>query len=783
MKTNTTHPLIPNRHSRCSWLAVGLCMAMSGAAAAVDVPFIGVLKGQRFAQSGQDLASLGVQSDQEDQLPLTFEVMADGAESNSLVSGSVYIPGGGTVPLTREYPGDSGLRCEFPTESLLDLDTTRPNGTYTVNLVTTNDGVKNISLNLAGDAYPNVPLITNHNTLQAIPTASSTTIQWSPMTDGTTNDFILCMVSDNATGDTIYESGMPGSPGALNGTASQAIIPANTLQPGHAYEAEVIFVKVIASDNSYTAAVAGYYKLVHFNISTNALPGTALGSNFETAIPQNYTNDVPRDSAVTFRFSKPMASDKSISWTINNSPISSSDFTYEWIDGNKVLLCRYNSTLPANASIGWTLNLSGFHDAANFPLSGSENGSFQTSSAGPDSPPDVMGIYVTKMQGFQQTGASPVSTGMWGCDPEIELPAFNRVKTATLTVVANGRSGALQHDAWDKSMRLENTYASKTDLDRFFANGDFTFSMNTLGEGLHTVTLSLGATDDYPAAPQVTNLAALQSINPSSPATITWNALSGWDPGLSIGSGMIELEIESSSGNEVLWVDNEGLSNGGTQFTIPAGALWPGRTYRASLYFTRIKDLDDTSYSGAFAGAGFTSITEFTITTGGTPAMPAVTLERVNGNVDLTAIGGEPNREYVLETSPDMQRWLPQTYFWLGDLPNSYHDGDASYLKKRFYRLRDRAPNENVQRNVAIQGTVWTNNTHTTPVSGAVVGTSLDGRTIVTDSAGRFFLETDTKSNYGSTPYTITVTSGLTTRNFGPWTWGDQPRDQTFEMN
>ncbi len=31
--------------------------------------------------------------------------------------------------------------------------------------------------------------------------------------------------------------------------------------------------------------------------------------------------------------------------------------------------------------------------------------------------------------------------------------------------------------------------------------------------------------------------------------------------------------------------------------------------------------------------------------------------------------------------------------------------------------------------------------------------------------------------------YTITVTSGGTPKNFGPWTWGDQPRNQTFEMN
>lgn len=782
MKTNTTHPLVPNRPFRRTWRAVGLCIALTGVAAAVDVPFIGVLKGQRFTQSGQDLASLGVQSDEDDQLPLAFEVMADGMESNSLVSGSVQLPGGGSVSLTREYPGDSGLRYEFPTESLLDLDTTRPNGTHTVNLVTTNDGPKNIDLTLTGDAYPNVPLITNFNALQSAQAASDTTIQWSPMTGGTASDFILCVVSERESGETIHESGMPGSPTQLDGTAEEFTIPAGTLEAGHSYEAEVIFVKIVDLDTTYTTAVAGYYKLVKFDISTAALPATALGSMFETAIPQDYTNDVPRDSAVTFRFSKPMAPDKSIAWTINSSPVNSTDFSYEWIDGNKVLLCRYNTTLPANATIGWTLNLGGFRDAANFVLSGSANGSFQTSSEDPESPPDVMGIYVTKIQGFQQTGTSPVSSGMWGCDPEIEMPAFNRVKSATLTMADNGRSGVLRHDAWNNYLTLENTYASKPDFDRFFANGDYTFSITPLADAPVIVTLSLGATDDYPSAPTVTNLAALQSINPSSPMAITWNALAGWSQELSVGSGMIELEIKNSSGDEVVWVGNEDLSSG-TEFTIPGGALWPGRTYQVSLYFTRIKDLDDTSYPGAFAGAGFTSVTDFTITTSGTPAMPAVTLERVGGNVHLTASGGEPNREYVLETSSDLQRWLPQTSMWVGDFPSQHYDGDANYLKKRFYRLRDRESNENVVPHITIQGTVWTDNTHTTPVSGAVMGTSLDGRTTVTDSSGRFFLETDTKSNSGSSQYTITATSGLTNKDFGPWTWGDQPRDQTFEMD
>lgn len=140
---------------------------------------------------------------------------------------------------------------------------------------------------------------------------------------------------------------------------------------------------------------------------------------------------------------------------------------------------------------------------------------------------------------------------------------------------------------------------------------------------------------------------------------------------------------------------------------------------------------------------------------------------------------------YVVETSSDLVRWAAQEERWIEDVEggNSYYDNDARYLSKRWYRLRDRAADEDwIQPPVSIQGTVWTDATHTAPVAGAVVGTDLDGRTTTTDATGRFFLETDTLGEYGSEPYTIKVTAGGTTETFGPSPWVDRPRDQHFEM-
>lgn len=80
---------------------------------------------------------------------------------------------------------------------------------------------------------------------------------------------------------------------------------------------------------------------------------------------------------------------------------------------------------------------------------------------------------------------------------------------------------------------------------------------------------------------------------------------------------------------------------------------------------------------------------------------------------------------------------------------------------------------------MSIQGTVRSDGV---PLAGAVVGTNLDGSTAVTDASGSFFLLTGTKASVRSYPYTIRVNRGGNVQSFGPWVWGDQPRNQVFDL-
>jgi hypothetical protein len=745
---------------------------------ALDVGFVAVLKSQRFAQPGRDLVVL---IEEEDESQLAFEALAFGTAPDSIVSAAVQVPGGPALAMPRQDPGQPVWACDEAWPSPVELNAARPDGSYTVNLATKNDGPQAVAVSLAGASYPPVPRVSNFQALQSVNPAADTVVQWTPM-GGSGLDFIHFSVWDPDTNTAVFETPGPDQAGALDGTATQVTIPANRLQPGRIYRVEVLTVKVASYTSSYCPSAGGCARSVRLNLTTNTTnPSQALNSRLLRVTPP-YQLDVPRNSLISFRFSRAMnPAFTPVVW----SGVNGAAFTYLWTDNNRMLLCQYNGLLPASTLVEGIVNLADFRDANNQPLSGSGAYSFRTAVEDPGTPADVSGCHLIKARGYLQTGTSPVASGLYGCDGQVELSAFNRVKEPlALAIAANATSGRLQQDEWDGQFALEATFPDKGSLDQFYPNGDFSFTLNTIKDGNQTVTLSLGATDDYPAAPAVSNLAALQSVNHASPVPISWAAPAGWSQTPSVGGTFTEIEIEDDQGNEAFYADFDSGSIAATGCTIPAGTLWPGRTYRVELSFTKIKDLDNSYGSN---GAGFRSVTEFMINTAGTPVMPTVKVEGGPGeNFALVMRGGQPFRSYVVEVSSDLVRWLPQAAVWLPEAPyfSSYFDPDSMYLGKRCYRLRDRRQDEWIRRNVAIQGTVWSDASHATPVAGAVLGTTLDSRVATTDSGGKFFLETDTPGGTSGTgAYTIRITAGPQTRDYGPHSWGDQPRNQWFEFS
>ena len=108
---------------------------------------------------------------------------------------------------------------------------------------------------------------------------------------------------------------------------------------------------------------------------------------------------------------------------------------------------------------------------------------------------------------------------------------------------------------------------------------------------------------------------------------------------------------------------------------------------------------------------------------------------------------------------------------------NGLNDCSEEYF---YFSLKDAQPST-PDDFVTISGQVveaWTN----VAISGAVVSTSLDSETATTDASGKFFLQTSTKGDYSSTPYTVNVSAeGYETESL-TLAWGDRAENQTFQL-
>lgn len=762
---------------RAACLTAGAMLLATGNLLAQDVGFIGLLKGRHYEQNAPGIVTLAQLNPSEGQAPFLFTAMVQGALPNVLGEGTLELPDHSMVNLYYD-PERQILGDDYLSETPLYLDINRPNGDYTLSFVTTNDGPGSVTLSLTGDDYPAAPpVITNFTALQAITnTALPVTIQWSTIPGATSGDYVQLLI--RGPGNMQWQSIAFGQPGALCGTNTSATLPPNTLSPGLSYHVELMVARAVDSDLSAAMAVAAYFVQTDFTINT-----TPLYASFDQACPGNGAWDVARNSVISFRFTQPMNPGfMSVNWS--GTGLDPDNFSYSWNDGKRVLMCAYSGNLPAGSDLFWTLNLGGFKDASGHALAGTANGSFRTASGMPLTG-DMAKSFLMKTRYYQQQGSTPESLGLFAAEASVEMTGFNRFRQPATVAVSN-HVYKLSADDWDPALKLEVSLSSQAQVDTFFPNGSYTFALPQLSGGTNTFSLDLGSVEDYPATPTVTNLKELQNIDSSNDTVIAWITLSGFSTYPAEGSSIIEVYIcDDEDGDDMYSFSPGDLSITASGITIPANTLWPGRAYRVELIFSNIKDWNFIDQDH-FSAAGFSAITEFAIHTAGTPILPKLNIASQAGGMEVSFEGGEPNRHYVAETSSDLQRWISQFEVTADAFATmmSQQDSDAQYLSSRFYRLRDWTNADGfVQPPVSIQGTVWTDSSHTTPLAGAQVGTSLDGQVTQTDENGRFFLETETIHTGVGLSYSIGINKGRLVRTYGPYEWGHHPRNQIFEMN
>ena len=780
---------------RCLTVLSLILLPVKILAAGPDVSFYGVIKAQYFLQDNPFVAVLNDHRQGDngmDEGPLVFQTWVELTASNVVQNASLTIPGGAVTNLLLSQDGMT-KRIEVAFDNKAELDAKYPNGTYTLTMQGNNDGTRVVNLSLTGDTYPSVPRVSNYDAAQAV-NGNSFTLTWDA--GGTGVGYVEVRVEEQVLNGSnqIYQSPDFGTTGALDGSSTSVLI--TNLSPGKVYTATLMFASAVVDSTSYGSGVTGvmgFTKETEFTLRTTGAISETIPPTLQSSTPRNGSMGVALNSVVAFRFSEAMQPGYSIVW---DPSVNANNFTYTWSADAKTLFCKYNTALPANTNISWTLNASSssksFRDLANNQLGTDIMGSFNTGSQTPPTV-DVEGIFLRKGRGAFTTNGTPVDSGMFVAKMESDLTGFNTVTNVTLNIpgVGNLSFGPDENDGDYVDGKAE--YASQADLDRFFPNGTYTVSLNTVHDGTKSVSLTLTG-NEYPSFPTIGSFSTTQSVNPSNSFALSWTGFTGTVAGTA--NDFIDVRIRSQYGQEVYNSPEPGtqgfLDGTATQVTIPANTLAPGRTYEARVRFVKVKHFEQsaTGYTGVMAVAFYASETEFELKTTGQVIRPRFSVQPMNNGSFQARLTGEKGAPYTIEATQDFVTWnlvwSENAYANANGMEASidFMDWNSWNMPRRFYRAKEGYPdnNQGTSSYVSIEGTVRSSSNNSF-IQGAVVATSLDNQTATTDASGYFFLQTVTPANYSSTPYEIRITkSGFQTFRQTN-VWGDQPRNQQFFLS
>lgn len=223
---------------------------------ALDVSYLGVIKSIRYEQTSGGLTVLASNG-------YTFTAFA--YSTNGQVTNITVKPPNSTP--TRSLAADTNrlvwqFEEQFHTVAALDAaypssSSLNPFATfsYVMNVGGINDGLRSATpkfVTLGGS--PGLPQITNYAAAQAIDTTGDFTLRFFP--SGGAFDLVQLTIL-NAASNAVFATPLPFTDGAVSGTASEVLIPANVLPPGQTLTGYLTFARPHLPDtNSYPGVVA-----------------------------------------------------------------------------------------------------------------------------------------------------------------------------------------------------------------------------------------------------------------------------------------------------------------------------------------------------------------------------------------------------------------------------------------------------------------------------------------------------------------------------------------------
>lgn len=213
--------------------------------------------------------------------PARFSAQVGLSATNAVTNATVQVlPSGPITNLVLGIGGTAGVsntfrfQAKFASQSA--LDTTYPNGNYQIVIGAVHDGTKTLPLTLTGNTYPaSAPYLTNpfdpnYSAIDVTNPAAPFTLAWAVFTGGTAGNFIQVTLADSL-GNPMLQTPNPGQAGALNGTATSLVIPANTFLTGAQVFGVLVFAKIVQSNSTNYSGVPGfaaYYTETDFGLVT-----------------------------------------------------------------------------------------------------------------------------------------------------------------------------------------------------------------------------------------------------------------------------------------------------------------------------------------------------------------------------------------------------------------------------------------------------------------------------------------------------------------------------------
>jgi Bacterial Ig-like domain len=331
-----------------------------------------------------------------------------------------------------------------------------------------------------------------------------------------------------------------------------------------------------------------------------------------SSTPTNGATGVATTTTIRFTFSAAMDTNAT-SAVFYDAGFNFFDTTPAWSAGDTVLTCTPLAPFPSNVVINWAVSGA---DTNGGSLGGSPIGSFRTGTGGGGGSGTnaITTFSVGKVHHYNQTSAGAPTldpTTPYGLSAVTSLASNRTATSVTLTFPTAAVTNLIQLPPPSAEIFLIGPiYTSLTNFDAAVPPGNYTFLVEgTPSNQTVMVNLPDETNQPQPGAPHLANYPATQTVDPSQPFILSWDAFPGGTAAdyidVDIGTNFLSPEPRTPGA----------LSGTAVSITIPSGTLLPDAAYPSRVGFFRFVGTTNGNYETAAYRATYT---EFTLLTTGT---------------------------------------------------------------------------------------------------------------------------------------------------------------------